>query len=163
MKRPHALTIFTVVVSSTLAVVPDAYWLSFPSSPAHAAQSSSLDRNAKAVQDHPQKDQEKGPSEAPKFTKAQITKVQKALRRYDYYDGPLDGKLGPELRQAIKEFQDDEGLDVTGDLDEETYKRILMLLEDESGEEPPNGRLAPDQVLMVSIAKMTPIRHTVGP
>ncbi len=79
---------------------------------------------------------QKNQEEKPKYSKEQILKVQKALKRFDYYDGPLDGKLNEDLRLAIRDFQDDENLPKTGELDEETFKRILLLLEEESGEEP---------------------------
>jgi len=100
------------------------------------AQSAPKDQKAKTEQDKPQKGQEGKQAEAPKLSKEQIMKVQKALQRYDYYDGPIDGKLSPELRQAIKDFQEDESLEVTGELDEETYKRILALQEEGAGEPP---------------------------
>jgi N-acetylmuramoyl-L-alanine amidase len=138
MKKPIVLAIFILVVSGALGVAQEANRPPSGSPVAQAAQSAPKDQPAKPAQDQPQKVQEKKPSEAPKFSKAQIIKVQKALQRYDYYDGPIDGKMNPDLRQAIKDFQEDEGLDMTGELDEETYKRVLALLEDESGEEPPS-------------------------
>jgi len=136
MRNPIMLTILTLVVSGAVVVAQEANRLPFSSPFAQAAQSAPKDRPAKPAQDKPQKVQEKKPPEAPKFSKEQIIKIQKSLQRYDYYEGPIDGKMNPDLRQAIKDFQDDEGLDVTGELDEETYKRILALQE-EGAEEPP--------------------------
>ena len=40
--------------------------------------------------------------------------IQRALKNAGYYDGPVDGKLGPKSRKAIKEFQSDKGLKVDG-------------------------------------------------
>ncbi|MCS6805038.1 MAG: peptidoglycan-binding domain-containing protein [Acidobacteriota bacterium] len=71
------------------------------------------------------------------YSKEDILKIQKILSRYDYYDGPMDGKLNDELKQAIRDFQDDENLPKTGELDEETYKRIISLQAEESNQEPP--------------------------
>lgn len=136
MRSPIILTILTVVVSGALVVAQDANRRPVNSRVTQAAQSAPKDQPAKPAPDKPQKVQEKKSPEAPKFSKEQIIKIQKTLQRYDYYDGAIDGKMNQDLRQAIKDFQDDEGLEVTGELDEETYKRILVLAE-EGAEEPP--------------------------
>ena len=43
--------------------------------------------------------------------------VQHALKRRGYYSGSVDGDIGPRSRAAIREFQADHGLPVTGHLD----------------------------------------------
>lgn len=43
--------------------------------------------------------------------------VQRALRRSGYYYGDIDGDIGPESRAAIREYQRDRGLPVTGRID----------------------------------------------
>lgn len=43
--------------------------------------------------------------------------VQLALRRRGYYHGPIDGDLGPGSRAAIRDYQYDRGLAVTGRID----------------------------------------------
>lgn len=43
--------------------------------------------------------------------------VQRALRRLGYYDGPVDGDIGPRSREAIRDYQDDHGLAITGRVD----------------------------------------------
>ena len=40
--------------------------------------------------------------------------VQKSLTREGYYHGPIDGDVGPGTRQAIAQYQGDNGLRVTG-------------------------------------------------
>ncbi len=50
--------------------------------------------------------------------------VQRALRREGYYDGPVDGDIGPRSRSAIREFQAENGLYVTGRID----SRLLRAL-----------------------------------
>jgi hypothetical protein len=45
---------------------------------------------------------------------ARVSDVQSALSREGYYDGPIDGKLGGATRQALRRYQRDHGLDVTG-------------------------------------------------
>lgn len=44
--------------------------------------------------------------------------VQEALADLGYYDGPLDGDIGPQSRMAIANFQADNGLEPTGIIDE---------------------------------------------
>lgn len=44
--------------------------------------------------------------------------VQRALAEFGYYDGPLDGDIGPMSRMAIANFQADNGLEPTGIIDE---------------------------------------------
>jgi hypothetical protein len=43
-----------------------------------------------------------------------VTAVQTKLTRQAYYDGPLDGMVNDEVRRAIREYQQDHGLPVTG-------------------------------------------------
>ncbi len=44
--------------------------------------------------------------------------VQRALRKRGYYSGPLDGDLGPRSRAAIREYQAEHGLEVSGRVDD---------------------------------------------
>jgi hypothetical protein len=43
--------------------------------------------------------------------------VQRALKRRGYYRGTIDGDVGPGTRSAIRAYQADRGLPVTGRLD----------------------------------------------
>jgi len=45
---------------------------------------------------------------------ARVSDVQSALAREGYYDGAVDGVLGPATRRALRNYQRDHGLDVTG-------------------------------------------------
>ena len=49
-----------------------------------------------------------------------VINVQSALKELGYYNGTTTGSLGPLTRQAISAFQQDNGLDVTGAVDEPT-------------------------------------------
>ncbi len=40
--------------------------------------------------------------------------IQVALKNGGYYNGPIDGKLGPQTREAIKAFQKSRGLNPDG-------------------------------------------------
>ncbi len=50
--------------------------------------------------------------------------VQAQLQRDGYYDGPIDGVLGPMTREAIAAFQADRGLAVTSVIDEPTLATL---------------------------------------
>jgi len=59
------------------------------------------------------------------LTPAQVTvAVQTQLARDGYYNGPIDGMLGPNTRQAIADFQADNGLAVTASIDEPTLDEL---------------------------------------
>ena len=50
--------------------------------------------------------------------------VQAELRRRGYYEGAVDGVIGPRTRNAIAEFQDDAGLAVTGRINNSTLSAL---------------------------------------
>jgi Putative peptidoglycan binding domain len=56
-----------------------------------------------------------------------VVNVQQQLQRDGYYDGPIDGVLGPQTREAIAEFQADHGLAVTSAIDEPTLNTLGLV------------------------------------
>ena len=59
------------------------------------------------------------------WTPDQVTvNVQEELARAGYYDGPIDGVLGPMTREAIAAFQADNGFAVTSAIDEPTLATL---------------------------------------
>ncbi len=53
-----------------------------------------------------------------------IVDVQSQLQRDGYYDGAVDGVLGPMTREAIAAFQADNGLPVTSVIDQPTLATL---------------------------------------
>jgi Putative peptidoglycan binding domain len=53
-----------------------------------------------------------------------IANVQTQLYNESYYDGPIDGILGPDTRAAIADYQADHGLAVTAAIDEPTVESL---------------------------------------
>ncbi len=53
-----------------------------------------------------------------------IVTVQRELAQRGYYDGAFDGLPGPRTEQAIKEFEQANGLRVTGDVNEQLLTQI---------------------------------------
>jgi len=45
---------------------------------------------------------------------SRVSDVQSALAREGYYDGPIDGRLGNAMQKALRRYQRDHGLEVTG-------------------------------------------------
>ncbi|HEY7029518.1 MAG TPA: peptidoglycan-binding domain-containing protein [Gemmatimonadales bacterium] len=66
-------------------------------------------------------------------SKEQITMAQQNLTKAGLYKGKADGKWNDELSSAIKKYQTQNKLKVTGKLDEETLKKL----------EPPAPAMAP--------------------
>ena len=54
----------------------------------------------------------------------QVREVQRALHDRNYYNGPIDGVLGPELRTAIWNFQRAKGLPLSARLDPATLAAL---------------------------------------
>lgn len=47
-------------------------------------------------------------------TDSRVSDVQRALARAGYYDGPIDGRLSNATQKALRRYQRDHGLEVTG-------------------------------------------------
>ena len=56
-----------------------------------------------------------------------IANVQTELYNEGYYDGPIDGILGPDTRAAIADYQADHGLAVTAAIDEPTVASLGLV------------------------------------
>jgi hypothetical protein len=56
-----------------------------------------------------------------------VANVQIQLRNDGYYDGPIDGVLGPRTRYALAAFQADHGLAVTSAVDEPTLATLGLV------------------------------------
>lgn len=52
-------------------------------------------------------------------------RVQEALRRLGYYAGEIDGLFGPETRAAIRRFQHEIGVTMTGIITGAQATRLL--------------------------------------
>ena len=64
---------------------------------------------------------------APSLMQVYTVTIQEELGRRGYYHGPVDGVLGGQTRAAIRDFQEDNGLPITGDvsLDLVNYLRLV--------------------------------------
>ena len=57
---------------------------------------------------------------------ARVSDVQTALAREGYYDGAIDGDLGPATRNALRRYQRDRGLQVTGNIDRAVIQALRL-------------------------------------
>ena len=57
---------------------------------------------------------------------ARVSDVQTALAREGYYDGAIDGDLGPATRHALRRYQRDHGLSVTGNIDRAVTQALRL-------------------------------------
>ncbi len=55
-------------------------------------------------------------------------KVQLALKKAGYYDGIIDGKIGPKTKDAVKQFQKDHGLTADGVIGKKTWSEMKTYL-----------------------------------
>ena len=67
-----------------------------------------------------------------------IANVQRALRRLGYDPGPIDGILGSRTRMAIRSFQVDHGLPITGRMSEGLESAVLAAIV--ANETPPGSK-----------------------
>jgi peptidoglycan hydrolase-like protein with peptidoglycan-binding domain len=59
-------------------------------------------------------------------TSAQISQAQTALQAAGFDPGPVDGRLGPKTRAALRSYQHAHNLHPTGTLDRETRKSLSV-------------------------------------
>jgi ABC-type antimicrobial peptide transport system permease subunit len=64
------------------------------------------------------------PAEDPAQT---VANVQSALQQQGFYQGDIDGVLGPQTRAALAEYQTAQGLEPTGTVDEPTLETLGMV------------------------------------
>jgi len=58
-------------------------------------------------------------------------RIQTALKNAGYYSGSVDGKVGPQTKQAIKEFQRTHGLSADGKVGPKTWTQLAQYLSTE--------------------------------
>jgi peptidoglycan hydrolase-like protein with peptidoglycan-binding domain len=51
------------------------------------------------------------------YTPSTAAQVQRKLKDLGYYNGAVDGAIGPMSREAIQYYQEQNGLELTGQID----------------------------------------------
>jgi peptidoglycan hydrolase-like protein with peptidoglycan-binding domain len=55
---------------------------------------------------------------------SQVSQIQQALNDAGLNAGPVDGKMGPKTKSALKQFQQQKGLQASGSLDQQTLAAL---------------------------------------
>ena len=82
-------------------------------------------KNTKTFQEDPEKLKEEQIVGRVQGHNPRVWEIQKILKDAHYYGGSIDGIIGRETREAIKEFQLDSGLTSTGQIDQATYTALI--------------------------------------
>lgn len=64
--------------------------------------------------------------------------IQQALKNAGFYQGSVDGKIGPMTREAIRQFQQVNGLKVDGVVGRQTWEKLSAYLDQTT----PSGELS---------------------
>jgi peptidoglycan hydrolase-like protein with peptidoglycan-binding domain len=76
----------------------------------------------------------------------QVKAVQQALKDKGHDPGEVDGKMGPKTQQALRDYQQKEGLKATGRLDSETAAKLGVQAKADTSTSPaasPSGASSP--------------------
>lgn len=65
------------------------------------------------------------PAGQPGASQSQIEQVQQQLKSQGLYNGAIDGIVGPETQTALMQFQREQGLPETAQLDQQTLGRLM--------------------------------------
>jgi peptidoglycan hydrolase-like protein with peptidoglycan-binding domain len=63
-----------------------------------------------------------------------VMKTQEALKEKGYYDGPVDGLIGPNTRAGLRRYQQEQGLNPDGRLTRETAERLGVVSKTEGAD-----------------------------
>jgi len=72
-------------------------------------------------------------------SRAQITQIQQALKAKGYDPGTTDGVMGIQTQEALRKFQKENGLKVTGTVDAQTAKALGVSASGSAATSPSGG------------------------
>jgi peptidoglycan hydrolase-like protein with peptidoglycan-binding domain len=73
----------------------------------------------------PQASAQPNQSGQPVTSQSQIQQAQEQLKSQGLYNGSIDGVVGPETQTALSQFQRQNGLPPTAQLDQQTLDRLM--------------------------------------
>jgi peptidoglycan hydrolase-like protein with peptidoglycan-binding domain len=71
---------------------------------------------------------EQRPEQPELLSKDNVKLVQERLKAEGVYAGPLDGELNEQTKAALRQYQEKQGIPVSGAVDEETVKQLQLRL-----------------------------------
>lgn len=69
----------------------------------------------------------------------QVRQIQQALKDGGFDPGEVDGIMGPETQQALQEFQQDQGIAASGEIDQDTLEALDLEAQEFMGVSPEFG------------------------
>jgi murein L,D-transpeptidase YcbB/YkuD len=72
-------------------------------------------------------------SSSSSYTKPSKREIQQALKNSGFYQGSVDGKIGPKTRDAVKQFQQANGLKADGIVGRQTWSKLEPYLAKSDG------------------------------
>ena len=75
--------------------------------------------------------------------KETVQQIQHQLQARNDYDGPIDGVMGAKTHQGIRQYQQQEGLKVTGELDTPTLQRLTAAAQSSQNDGASSGSSTP--------------------
>jgi peptidoglycan hydrolase-like protein with peptidoglycan-binding domain len=69
---------------------------------------------------------EQRPEQQKSLTKGQIEKIQERLKAEGVDPGPVDGVMSPQTQAALRQYQEKQGLPVSGAADEATLRKLQI-------------------------------------
>lgn len=70
---------------------------------------------------------------------ATVQQIQQKLNDQGFKAGPVDGKFGPKTQEALRKFQEKQGFQPTGQIDEQTMAALGVQVADQGGTPPGMG------------------------
>lgn len=67
--------------------------------------------------------------EQKKISRPTPRRIQRALMNAGFFKGPINGKIGPQTKRAIKEFQKAHGLKADGIVGKRTWEKLSKYLD----------------------------------
>ena len=80
---------------------------------------------AHAQQPQPQAQQNQQQAQQAQLSQQEIREIQTQLRAMGLYQGEVDGIAGPQTQQAVRQFQQQRGLEQTATLDRQSMQQIM--------------------------------------
>jgi peptidoglycan hydrolase-like protein with peptidoglycan-binding domain len=77
---------------------------------------------------------EQRPEQKQLLSQENLKVLQERLKAEGVYAGPVDGVMSPQTEAALRQYQQKEGLPVSGAADEETLRKLQIRLTPTGGE-----------------------------
>lgn len=127
MKEKLALTVMIAALSGTAWAADPATSGAAEQQPSQAVESGAMQQGAEqSMQQEPAMGQEQAQqtSKPKNLSEDDIRQIQEALKEAGHDPGQVDGIWGPETEQALRAFEQEKGIESTGELNDETLSAL---------------------------------------